>query len=66
MSGVARQRLEAGVAEDACKVAALERRIAELKQETTLAGYELVAAKADLRVAVARLETHDIQRQRIQ
>jgi len=63
---VARQRLEAGVAEDACRVAQLDRRIADLKQETTLAGYELVAARADLRAAVSRLENHDAQRRRPQ
>ncbi len=63
---VARQRLEAGIAEDACKVAALDRRIAELKHEATLVGYERVAARADLRVAVAKLESHDLQRRRPQ
>jgi hypothetical protein len=63
---VARQRLEAGIAEDACRLAALDRRLGELKHMATLVGYDRLAAKADLRAAVAKLEAHDLQRRRPQ
>jgi hypothetical protein len=60
----ARQELAGEVVVAACRVAEVEGRIAELRAQTTEAGYELVAAKDDLRTSIAALTGHDARRRR--
>lgn len=62
MLDVTRQTLESDIAAAAVRISALEARIEDLKEEATLVGYDLVSAKADFRVAVRQLETHDQRR----
>lgn len=59
---VTRQTLESEVAKAACRVQAINTRLTDLKEETKIVGFDLVSARADLRVAVTQLETHDARR----
>lgn len=58
----ARAELAGEVAAAALAVATLERRIHALKEESTLLGYDLLAARGSLRTKVSELEQHDQRR----